>query len=201
MKDSNERSIEIVMACRKLYRTMSYQEISLKEISCEISISRPSIYNYFVSKEEIFLEILREEYEAWSRSLLEILHGNEKMTKDEFAAALAHSTEGRETLFRIQCMNLYDIEEHSRIERLTEYKKVIRKVMEILNACLVKFFPSMTEEERIGFLYMLLPFMYGIYPYVYPTERQKEAMQRAGIPCRGVTAAQLVYACVRKLLG
>ena len=51
MKDSNERSIEIVMACRKLYRTMSYQEISLKEISCEISISRPSIYNYFVSKE------------------------------------------------------------------------------------------------------------------------------------------------------
>ena len=186
MKDSNERSIEIVMACRKLYRTMSYQEISLKEISCEISISRPSIYNYFVSKEEIFLEIL---------------HGNEKMTKDEFAAALAHSTEGRETLFRIHCMNLYDIEEHSRIERLTEYKKVIRKVMEILNACLVKFFPSMTEEERIGFLYTLLPFMYGIYPYVYPTERQKEAMQRAGIPCRGVTAAQLVYACVRKLLG
>ena len=147
MKDSNERSIEIVMACRKLYRTMSYQEISLKEISCEISISRPSIYNYFVSKEEIFLEILREEYEAWSRSLLEILHGNEKMTKDEFAAALAHSTEGRETLFRIQCMNLYDIEEHSRIERLTEYKKVIRKVMEILNACLVKFFPSMTEAD------------------------------------------------------
>ena len=73
--------------------------------------------------------------------------------------------------------------------------------MEMLNACLVKFFPSMTEEERIGFLYTLLPFMYGIYPYVYPTERQKEAMQRAGIPCRGVTAAQLVYACVRKLLG
>ena len=30
---------------------------------------------------------------------------------------------------------------------------------------------------------------------------RKEAMQRAGIPCRGVTAAQLVYACVRKLLG
>ena len=78
MKDSNERSIEIVMACRKLYRTMSYQEISLKEISCEISISRPSIYNYFVSKEEIFLEILREEYEAWSPVSLKFFTGTRR---------------------------------------------------------------------------------------------------------------------------
>ena len=46
MKDSNERSIEIVMACRKLYRTMSYQEISLKEISCEISISQSTITSF-----------------------------------------------------------------------------------------------------------------------------------------------------------
>lgn len=94
------------------------------------------------------------------------------------AAALAHSTEGRETLFRIQCMNLYDIEEHSRIERLTEYKKVIRKVMEILNACLVKFFPSMTEEERIGFLYTLLPSCTGFIPMCIRRSGRKR-------PCSG----------------
>lgn len=56
MKDLNERSIEIVMACRKLYRTMSYQEISLKEISCEISISRPSIYNYLFPRRRFSLK-------------------------------------------------------------------------------------------------------------------------------------------------
>ncbi len=43
MKDSNERSIEIVMACRKLYRTMSYQEISLKEIRFSLKFSARSM--------------------------------------------------------------------------------------------------------------------------------------------------------------
>ena len=53
-----QRPQEIMDACRKLYEKESFQEISLKEISAQTSISRPSIYNYFETKDEIFLAIL-----------------------------------------------------------------------------------------------------------------------------------------------
>ena len=39
------RREEIVNACEKLYRTMSFKDITLKEISVETSFSRPSIYD------------------------------------------------------------------------------------------------------------------------------------------------------------
>ena len=41
---------EIVNACERLYRTMSFREITLKEIGQFTSFSRPAIYNYFETK-------------------------------------------------------------------------------------------------------------------------------------------------------
>lgn len=42
---------EIINACEKLYQTMSFREITLKEIGSITSFSRPTIYNYFETKE------------------------------------------------------------------------------------------------------------------------------------------------------
>lgn len=61
----NARKEEIINACEKLYQTMSFKEITLKEIGSETSFSRTSIYNYFQTKEEIFLALLKREYDQW----------------------------------------------------------------------------------------------------------------------------------------
>ena len=53
---------EIINACEKLYQTMSFREITLKEIGNITSFSRPTIYNYFETKEEIFLALFQREY-------------------------------------------------------------------------------------------------------------------------------------------
>ena len=39
------RREEILAACRKLYETMSFKEITLKEIGQQTSFTRTSIYN------------------------------------------------------------------------------------------------------------------------------------------------------------
>ncbi|MBQ7671297.1 MAG: TetR/AcrR family transcriptional regulator, partial [Clostridia bacterium] len=51
------REEEILNACEKLYERMNFKEITIKEIGAETSFSRPSIYNYFQTKEEIFLKL------------------------------------------------------------------------------------------------------------------------------------------------
>ena len=60
---TNARKEEIIAACRKLYETMSFKEITLKEIGQQTSFTRTSIYNYFETKEEIFLALFAREYE------------------------------------------------------------------------------------------------------------------------------------------
>ena len=47
---TDKRRSEIVRACRELYQTMSFKDITIKEISEYTSFSRPSIYNYFATK-------------------------------------------------------------------------------------------------------------------------------------------------------
>ena len=48
---TNARKDEIITACAKLYETMSFKEITIKEIAAYTSFTRPSIYNYFQTKE------------------------------------------------------------------------------------------------------------------------------------------------------
>ena len=59
----SKRREEIINACEKLYQTLSFKDITLKDISKETSFSRPTIYNYFQTKEEIFLALYEREYD------------------------------------------------------------------------------------------------------------------------------------------
>ncbi|MBP3195860.1 MAG: TetR/AcrR family transcriptional regulator, partial [Butyrivibrio sp.] len=85
------RKEEIISACEKLYQTMSFKDITLKEIGNETSFSRPTIYNYYQTKEEIFLALYEREYDRWNEELKSILHDNEKLTKEQIAGKLATS--------------------------------------------------------------------------------------------------------------
>ena len=116
VKRTNERKEEIINACEKLYQTMSFKDITLKEIGKETSFSRTSIYNYFETKEEIFLALLKREYDLWISSLNEIIASHTSMSDEEIAAALSHTLDERRQLLKIMSMNHYDLEENSRME-------------------------------------------------------------------------------------
>ena len=118
-----QRREEIVAACEQLYRTMSFKDITLKEVSNVTSFSRPTIYNYFQTKEEIFLALFEREYERWNADLEEILNSDEKYSEQQLAELIAKSLERRAQLLRLLSMNNYDMEENSREELLASFKR------------------------------------------------------------------------------
>lgn len=195
------RKDEIITACAELYKTMSFKEITIKEIGNATSFTRTSIYNYFQTKEEIFLALLQREYELWNKRLKQIQDEHESMSKDEFADAVGHSLEERQDLLKILSMNHYDMEENSRIERLVEFKTAYGQSLECIRNLLDKFFPEMTVRDKQDFIYSFFPFLFGIYPYSFVTEKQKEAMKQAGVSYVYMTIYELTCAQVRKLLG
>ena len=195
------RKEEIITACAELYKTMSFKEITIKEIGNATTFTRTSIYNYFQTKEEIFLALLQREYELWVQSLKQIQSGYESMTREEFADALAHSLEERQNLLKIMSMNHYDMEDNSRLERLTEFKIVYGKALAEVRNCLDKFFPEMTAQDKQDFIFSFFPFMFGIYPYTVVTEKQRAAMTKAKVNYVYMTVYEITYAEVKKLLG
>ena len=193
------RREEIINACEKLYQTMSFKEITLRDIAGATSFTRTSIYNYFQTKEEIFLALLTREYNRWIDELSSISE-HEKMTRDEFAGALAHSLENRAQLLKIMSMNHYDMEENSRPENLVEMKVAYGRAISGVRDCLNKFFPEMADKQVDDFIYNFFPFMFGIYPYTFVTEKQRMAMEEAGVNYVFLTIYEITYNCVIGLL-
>lgn len=196
-----ERREEIINACEKLYQTMSFKDITLKEIGNVTSFSRPTIYNYFETKEEIFLALYEREYDRWNADLEAILDGNETMTREQLASAVAGSIGKREQLLKLLSMNNYDMESNSRPERLVSFKAAYGKSLRNVRALLDKFCPEMKEEEKQSFLYVFFPFMFGIYPYGEVTDKQRKAMEDAGVDFAYQSVYDITYQCLIRLLG
>lgn len=198
---TNARKEEIINACEELYKTMSFKEITIKEIGNVTSFTRTSIYNYFQTKEEIFLALLKREYELWIAALRRTMAERTTMTKDEFAKMLAHSLEDRAQLLKIMSMNHYDMETDSRPEQLREFKVAYGKSIHTVTACLDQYFPNMESTEKQNFIYTFFPFMFGIYPYTFVTEKQRIAMEEANVNYVFMTIYEITYNFVKKLLG
>ena len=198
---TNARREEILAACRKLYETRSFKEITLKDIGQETSFTRTSIYNYFETQEEIFLALFQREYELFVRDLDALCAREESLSRDELADALARALSNRPMMLKLLSMNLYDMEANSRMERLVEFKTAYGASVAALDRCLQKFVPGLDEKSRQTFLYSMLPFIYGLYPYTVVTEKQRSAMEEAGIRYVYMSTYDMAYTFLRTLLG
>ena len=176
---TNARKEEIINACAELYGTMGFREITIRDIGAKTSFTRTSIYNYFQTKEEIFLALLQREHELWTADIEAIERGNSALTAEGFACALAATLEKRESMLKLMSMNIYDMECNSRLENLVAFKVAYANAIGSVGRCLEKFFPYMTADDRQGFIYAFFPFLFGVYPYTVVTDKQREAMELA----------------------
>lgn len=196
----DKRKYEIVRACRELYQNMSFKDITIKEISKYTSFSRPSIYNYFATKESIFLEIFREEYALWCEDMEKILAKYTKLDVTSFADKLAKTLENRPVLLKLLSMNLYDLEENCLLDNLTVFKQEYKHALDTVEHLLVVYFPQMRKSDRNKFIYIFFPFMFGLYPYANVTQKQKQAMISAGVKFPTKRVYDFAYQTIFSLL-
>lgn len=197
---TNARREEILNACEKLYATTNFKDITLKEIGKETTFTRSSIYNYFHTKEEIFLGLLKREYDLWISALNRAIRENTQMSDAEIADCIARTLSPRQLLLKLLSTNRDDLENHCRLEALVEFKTSFGQALSTMAALLSKFRPDLEDDDIQEFLFTLFPFMFGIYPYTMVTDRQQEAMKQAGVRYMYNSAYDLIKKAVLKML-
>jgi AcrR family transcriptional regulator len=195
-----ERREEIMNACETLYDMMPFREVTLKEIGKLTTCSRPTIYNYFQTKEEIFLALFEREYVLWTEELLRIGETTSGMSKEMLAECIAESLEKRKLLLKLLAVNLYDMEENSRLECLVCFKVAYGKSREALFSLLRSVYPHLPENRITDIVFTFLPYLHGVYPYAFATEKQIAAMDEAKINHPSFTIHELVKTGLLKLL-
>lgn len=195
------RSEEIVNACEQLFKTMHYKDINIKEIAEKTTFSRPSIYNYFLTKEEIFLALLTREYAGWAEDLNKMKQVEGEDGRKTFAISSALILEKRTALLKLLAMDLNEMEMNCRMEKLVEFKKVYGVTMQAFADAVKRLCNGMSEAAIDRFMYAYLPMVQGVYPYAFESDMQKEAMKQAGVSPTGKSLHELLVSGGLLLLG
>ncbi len=198
---TSARKDEIINACAELYGTMGFREITIRDIGAKTSFTRTSIYNYFQTKEEIFLALLEREHRLWIADIEAVERENETMSVESFAVALSSTLEKRKIMLKLMSMNLYDMECNSRLENLVEFKHAYADALVAIRRCLEKFFPRMTAADIREFELAFFPFLFGVYPYTSHSEKQKAAMELAGVKHEEYSVGKIVKDFAARVLG
>ena len=195
-----KRRKEIIDACESIYREQGFNGVTIKQISTETSFTRPSIYNYFETKDEILLALLEREYDLWCDQIETLVKPAETADRATLAALIAQSLENRDLLLRIQNMNLFEMEQNCRTGQLASFKLRYLRAVTALSDILKAYKPSSTTDECENFYMTFSAFLIGMYPFVFHTEKQLDAMALANVIQKETSICDMVKNCLLALL-
>ena len=196
---TKSRRDEIMDASIRLYAERIFKDITIKDIAERITFARSNIYNYFQTKEEIFLAIFEKEYQNWNEDLMLIAESGVK-DADTVAKQIAASLQKRELMLKLLSVNLYDLEENSRMDCLISFKKVYARSRELMLKIMRICNSDLSDEQLFQKMLAVFAYLHGIYPYCYVTEKQSEAMQAAGIKPKAQNIYGLSYEGLKELV-
>lgn len=173
-----ERKKEIIEAVNKMYDEMDYQDISMKTISENISIARSSLYCYYTNKEEIMLDILAKDYEAF---IIELINAFLNSNKETIPSILTNIYLNNLRLLKIISIHLTDIEMHVSLEKLTEFKKPFVLYFKKLKEAIKMMYKDANEERIINIHNTLIMLTHSLYPIICPNKNQAIAMENVGM--------------------
>lgn len=187
------RQNEILFACNEIYKKNGYDAVTIKGISEMTSFTRPAIYSYYKTKEEIFMDILKEEFSLLSEDFQRRCQKTNDYSRELFCSILADSMCDRTTLLELLSVHLNTMENNTRLERLVEFKKTVYQFFDILQHQIGCFFADADEQNIKDFFDHFLIYLNGLYPHIVHSEIQKQAMTLAGRPPMERNLRQVCY--------
>ena len=172
-EDIAARKKEILDVTAKLLKKHEYEDLTLAIIADKLSISRPSLYNYYKTKEEIYLDLMRREYLSWAKELRRTF--KEQMTREQFCRSLAKSLIKRQLIMQLFTVQQTKLLAECGKDAILQYNRDIHPFFEALSDILKTQFPDCAEEQRDMFKVQLTLYCYSIYPLtnmpaIYPNE-------------------------------
>ncbi len=175
------RREEILGACKDLCKREELHNINLKDISALTSCSRPSLYNYFKSAEEMFLMLLVDEHIQWQESLLELSKCKQQLSRGELARSIADMLSDREIMVKIEAFDKRKIEDSCSEEVLRSYEAALMKTSDLLKACISRHLGSALAGRAVLRIdYVFLPYLGELYMLSRPSSVKRAAMTDAG---------------------
>ena len=159
---------------------MEYESISLNGIAREAGFSKPNVYRYFESREEIFLVIFEELQEAFSERLTKRISRIRSVNPVERIVDIWVDEVQKHPFYLMLLPQLMtSLEKNSSIHSIVEFKKssmaALTQLVELLN----RIHSELNVEQWTEIVQLAFALMAGVWPMTQPTEKVQQAMNIA----------------------
>lgn len=175
-----DRIQEIVNAASTIYNAVGYEGLSFTTISEHTNFTRPNIYKYFKTKDEILLIIIKDDFKSFVTSLMKSFKINRLYTLYEISEIWTDKLmEHRRILDMYALLSL--IEKNVSVEALSEFKKEMTTLQLSLINLISELFPKAGKDSVENFFYLQLTLAFGLYPTCQLNDLQIKALKLAGL--------------------
>jgi len=160
-----ERKISIVKAAGRLYRDKDYQSIKIEEIAREAGVAKGTVFTYFNTKEHVFLELIKDEYNAWFSEMNRfLLVEDSQSNRDirELVPFLVEGFRGKETLLKLVTILNSIVERNIQLEETVCFKKNLSENLQKTGSLLEKRYTCLQENQGIRILLQIQGIIIGL---------------------------------------
>ncbi|MFC4452687.1 TetR/AcrR family transcriptional regulator [Deinococcus sonorensis] len=117
-----ERRSEILAQARRLATTVRYPDLTLQQVAEQVGLSKPALYAYFPTKEELFLSLTQQVLGEWLAALEQHLRLGARHTPGSLAGLMVTLLRERPELMVLMPLLSMLFERNIGVERARDYK-------------------------------------------------------------------------------
>ncbi len=180
-----ERRQAILAAALDLLGEADYQEINISSIARKAGIAKGTIFLYFRTKEELFLQLQIEEYKSWFSDINTRIHvllqHEKKGSIDKFVQTLVTSAVDHPTLIRLTPILHVTLERNIDYKTALEFKRFLLNEIQTTGSLIEQYLPFLPKQAGARFLFDLQILLIGLIQVAHPAPLVEKVLKKEGL--------------------
>ncbi|OXM73730.1 MULTISPECIES: TetR/AcrR family transcriptional regulator [Amycolatopsis] len=161
-----QRREAILAAARELALTSGVRNVSLGGVAAAVGLAKSNLARYFTTREEIYLELARQEFDAWETAVLARI--TEASSPDAVFDALVDTLEERPLFCDLLSHSSTTLEHNVTVEAARAFKLRTAEALAKVASAVARARPDLTEEEARELVAAAAGFAALLYPAANP---------------------------------
>ncbi|WP_137626483.1 TetR family transcriptional regulator [Lactiplantibacillus pingfangensis] len=158
------RKHAIILSAAKVYQELGYEGLSFASIASHTDFTRPTIYNYFETKEEILILILINDLAEWCKDFNNQFILNHIYSIKDVGTIWTKCLMQHERMIELHSILFTIIAKNVSSEYLTKFEQASKNARQQMAATLAELFPNASEPALISFTFSALSLALGEFP-------------------------------------
>ncbi|UCD33618.1 MAG: TetR family transcriptional regulator [Desulfobacterales bacterium] len=181
-EDKKKRKDKILKTAWKLYRKADGQIPTVSVIAQKTGLSKGTVYLYFKTKDEIFLQLYLHKLREWHESVAaKLQHRTGKISVTEFAKITTDYVVNNPLLLKMGSIARGVLEENTDDRVIIDTKMQIAQLLEDCSQLTCQIFPGLTIGQAVKIHLRIYALIFGLWQITSSPPNVRRMLKKAKI--------------------